>query len=374
MKLYIRKFLLITFLTTLIVPANLKAQVKDIEGNTYKICKIGSHELMAENLATATFNNGDKIPEAKTSEEWLAAGKNKTPAWCYYDNDPGNGKKYGKLYNIYAFNDSRKILPAGWKPIAFETWPDLKETLGYENFWTRLKSVSGWKDKNGDGNAGTNETGFNLLSGGYRGGDGSFGSLGIFTNLWMGRPHAIANDEALGIGFKMKSWFMYSQEIPRNYPFGAYIRGEKDLSVEPVSQNEFYGFGQNFESNKICSDVNKIIAELGKPDKSALLSSQKGDQWSSPKLTITQFLYPSTLTEKDTYTSYTAYLDDHPFGLPDWHTTAMGFITKVLQECLNKKPMIDAQDTHVFLMNNGMIELGKHPATKKLLIRITVTK
>ena len=368
MKLPIRNFLLFGLIATLVKPANLKAQVKDIEGNVYKTCKIGSHELMAENLTTATFNNGDKIPEAKTKEEWIAAGKNKTAAWCYYDNDPANGKKYGKLYNIYAFNDSRKILPAGWKPIAYETWPDLKKTMGYENFWIRLKSVSGWKDDDG-GYAGTNETGFNLLPGGYRSGGGTFESLGIFTYLWRGRSQANTSNEALGIGFKMKSWFLHSQEMPENYPFGAYVRGEKDLSVQPV----FFPFGQIFVANKICGDVNKIINELGKPDKSALIPSQKGDLWSSPKITMSQFLYPSNLSEKDTYTSYTAYLNDSN-DETDWHTTVMGFITKELQECLNKKPMIDAQGTHIFLMNNGMIELGKHPETNKFLIRITITK
>ena len=373
MKLPIRKILLLGIVITLVKPAILKAQVKDIEGNVYKTCKIGSHELMAENLATATFNNGDKIPEAKTKEEWIAAVKSKTAAWCYYDNDPANGKKYGKLYNIYAFNDSRKILPAGWKAIAYETWPDLKETLGDENFWIRMKSVSGWKDENGEGKSGTNETGFNLLPGGYRINDGAFKSLGTFSYLWRGRSEANSKSEVIGIGLNMGSWFLYSQIREEYHPFGAYVRGEKDILVLPDLKTEIYLFEQIYESGKICGDVNKIIAELGKPDKSALIPSQKGTLWSSPKLTISQFRYPSKLTEKDSYTSYTAYLDD-PYDESDWHTAAMGYITKELQECLNIKPMIDAQATHVFLMNNGMIELGKHPTTNKLLIRITITK
>ena len=236
-----------------------------------------------------------------------------------------------------------------------------------------MKSVSGWKDENGEGKSGTNETGFNLLPGGYRIGDGSFASLGTFSYLWRGRAQADAKTEVLGIGFNMASWFLFSQIKREDYPFGAYVRGEKDILVLPDLKTEIYLFEQIYESGKICGDVNKIIAELGKPDKSALIPSQKGTLWSSPKLTISQFRYPSKLTEKDSYTSYTAYLDD-PYDESDWHTAAMGYITKELQECLNIKPMIDAQATHVFLMNNGMIELGKHPTTNKLLIRITITK
>lgn len=60
---------------------------------------IGNQVWMAENLNVDKFRNGDPIPEAKSNEEWEAAGVNKQPAWCYYDNDSANGAKYGKLYN-----------------------------------------------------------------------------------------------------------------------------------------------------------------------------------------------------------------------------------------------------------------------------------
>ena len=61
-----------------------------IEGQTYKTVKIGNQTWMAENLNVSTFRNGDPIPQAKTNKEWELAGKNKQPAWCYYDNDPKN--------------------------------------------------------------------------------------------------------------------------------------------------------------------------------------------------------------------------------------------------------------------------------------------
>jgi uncharacterized protein (TIGR02145 family) len=61
------------------------------------------------------FFNGDSIPEAKTEREWKKARLDGKPAWCYYDNDPVKGRKYGKLYNWYAVNDPRGLCPEGWR-------------------------------------------------------------------------------------------------------------------------------------------------------------------------------------------------------------------------------------------------------------------
>ena len=79
-----------------------------------------------KNLNLDKFRNGDIIPEAKTNEEWSAADTNKNPAWCYYDNDPANGEKYGKLYNWYAVNDSRGLAPEGYKIPTIEELMDIE--------------------------------------------------------------------------------------------------------------------------------------------------------------------------------------------------------------------------------------------------------
>lgn len=41
----------------------------------------------------------------KTKLEWYLVGKYQKPAWRYYNNDPKNGEKYGRMYNWYAIND-----------------------------------------------------------------------------------------------------------------------------------------------------------------------------------------------------------------------------------------------------------------------------
>ena len=150
---------------------------------------IGSQTWTAKNLDVATFRNGEIIPEAKTDEEWQAAGYNKQPAWCYYKNDPKNGTKYGKLYNWYAVVDARGLAPAGWHVPTDEEWTVLSTFLGGEDVaGKKMKSTSGWND---DGN-GTNSSGFSGLPGGCRS-PRNFYLVGYYGNWWSASENASPN-------------------------------------------------------------------------------------------------------------------------------------------------------------------------------------
>jgi uncharacterized protein (TIGR02145 family) len=142
--------------------------------------RIGSQTWAVANLNVSTFRNGDTIPEAKSNEEWKAAGDGKKPSWCYYNNDPANGQKYGKLYNWYAVNDPRELAPKGWTLPTDADWRQMTSALGgQEAAGAKIKSTSGWQD----GNNGTNETGFNGLAAGYRVENGTF--MNILSNaVW----------------------------------------------------------------------------------------------------------------------------------------------------------------------------------------------
>ena len=106
---------------------------------------IGTQTWTTKNLNVATFRNGDLIPEVKTNEEWEAAGENKQPAWCYYENNTANGIKYGKLYNWYAVNDYRGLAPAGWHVPTYEEWQVLSTFLGGDDVaGIKMKSSYGW--------------------------------------------------------------------------------------------------------------------------------------------------------------------------------------------------------------------------------------
>ena len=164
----------------------LSAQVKDFEGKVYKTVTIGSQTQLTENLQTSHFANGDLILEAKTEAEWIAAGKNGKPAWCYYDNKEENGAKYGKLYNWFAVSDKRGIAPAGYTVPSSEAeeFSKLKKNIGSNDFTAKvagkkIKSKTGWSQANG-----SNTVGFNALGAGVRRETGFFEKLNNITGWW----------------------------------------------------------------------------------------------------------------------------------------------------------------------------------------------
>jgi uncharacterized protein (TIGR02145 family) len=167
------------------------SQVTDINGKIYPTTLIGSQIWMSENLDVDRFQNGDQIREAKTMEEWEKATKKKQPVWCYNDNNPVNGVKYGKLYNWFAVSDPRGLAPEGFHIPSSIEWNTLIETLGGpENCADAIRSTSGWVDdaaslrgKAYDYN-GTNESGFNALPAGYRNNNGVHISGGTNYAYW----------------------------------------------------------------------------------------------------------------------------------------------------------------------------------------------
>lgn len=104
---------------------------------------IGNQIWMSQNLNVAKFRNGDPIPEAKTDADWVAAIDNKQPAWCYYNNDPIYGEKYGKIYNWFAVNDARGLAPTGYHIPTKEEWIILQKYLATD-VGKKMKSASGW--------------------------------------------------------------------------------------------------------------------------------------------------------------------------------------------------------------------------------------
>jgi uncharacterized protein (TIGR02145 family) len=135
------------------------------DSNSQEI-RIGNQIWMDSNLDVDTFQNGDKIPEARTKKEWARAANRKKPAWCYYENDIVKGQIYGKLYNWYAVKDPRGLAPKGWRIPQSADWSELLNFLGGNSIQTvsKLKSTDRW---NNDG-SGLNSSGFNALPAGSR--------------------------------------------------------------------------------------------------------------------------------------------------------------------------------------------------------------
>lgn len=165
--------------------------------------RIGTQTWAVANLNVITFRNGDSIPEAKTSKDWVTAGESGKPAWCYYNNNPANGLKYGKLYNWYAVNDPRELAPVGWTLSNANDWAMLINYLGGQGVaGSKMKSISAWSE----GNNGTNEAGFIGYPGGYRVENGTFlntASIGIWwssteNNAQTAIDHYLAESNSAG--------------------------------------------------------------------------------------------------------------------------------------------------------------------------------
>ncbi len=199
-----------------------------------KIVKIGDQEWMSENLNVGYYQNGDPIPEVKDAREWDSL---KTGAWCYYNNDPENGSKYGKLYNWYAVNDKRGLAPKGWHiPI-------------YSEFQTLGTKV------NRDGNALKVLMQFSGRS--YQYNVSGFSSLMSGRRCYRGLFHDLCSS----------AYFWSSSEFGKNYAQSINLYSDEDINIYENHDDKTFGFSirclkdqltlHSFEHNWVSVVVNK---------------------------------------------------------------------------------------------------------------------
>lgn len=184
----------------LFVASSFQHTCSNTKKDVYPNVKIGELEWMSKNLDVSTFRNGDTIFHADTQEKWDSIGMHTTtPAWCYYNDDPENEKKYGKLYNWYAVVDERGLAPEGWRVATKDDWAaTVMELGGLKEAPRKLKSKTGW---GGESCNGTDESGFNALPGGARSTMGWQGGTKYKNNKFI-----IVSGESRGIGEKGLWW------------------------------------------------------------------------------------------------------------------------------------------------------------------------
>jgi len=167
-------------------------EVKDVDGNSYAVVKIGDQWWMAQNIQVTHYRNGDPIRYVPDSTEWggLLEG-----AYCAYNNDKEYVSTYGYLYNWYAVIDPRGFAPEGWHVPSDADWKRLERNLGMSRSqadsieWRgtaeggKLKATGTWYWENYNTGA-TNESGFSALPGGLRDFYGQYYSLGSLTYYW----------------------------------------------------------------------------------------------------------------------------------------------------------------------------------------------
>ena len=163
----------------------------DQEGNVYRTIVIGIQELMAENLKTSIYSNGNSIENVTNGTQW---GGLTTGAWCNYNNNSQFDCPYGKLYNWFAVADPRNVCPTGWHVPSDDEWNvligNLDPTINPIAIGPQSTSAGGkmksvgtqfWISPNG---AATNESAFSGLPGGYRYSLGTFNNFGFIGEWW----------------------------------------------------------------------------------------------------------------------------------------------------------------------------------------------
>lgn len=158
----------------------------DQDQHVYRTLILGPYEIMAENLNTAHYRNGDPILHAVDNSVWSDLHLDSTGAWAYYDNNPAMECPYGKLYNWYAVADPRGICPLGWHVPSEAEWSDFITYFGVGSAIAGgpMKSTGYlyWEFPN---QGAINERGFAALPGGLRNGNGNFSQLRNKAYWWL---------------------------------------------------------------------------------------------------------------------------------------------------------------------------------------------
>jgi uncharacterized protein (TIGR02145 family) len=170
------------------------------------IVKIKGMEWDRQNLRVKKFRNGDLIPQAKTSEEWIKYAYSKKPAWCYFEFDPSTEEELGLIYNGWVVLDKRNIAPDGWRVPESK---DFKILTDNNNSITliNLRSKDGWDNESQEYNS-DNRFGFNAKASGCIEGEnakfcsensyGYYWSQSIFDSIYFNQYIMAKNPEREG--------------------------------------------------------------------------------------------------------------------------------------------------------------------------------
>jgi len=148
--------------------------VTDIDGNVYHTVVIGTQVWLVENLKTTKYSNGDSISKLSGQSQWSSIARG---AYCDHNNDPNFSVTYGKLYNWFAVNDTRKLAPVGWHVPTDVEWTTLVNHEGgltVAGGYLKESGLLHWPNPNVGAD---NRSGFSALPSGYRDDLGEFNPL-----------------------------------------------------------------------------------------------------------------------------------------------------------------------------------------------------
>jgi len=196
--------------------------ITDVDGNVYKTVNIGTQTWMAENLRTTKYRNGESISNVEIDSLWK---KSTFASYCNYNNLTSNGSKYGRLYNWFAVNETKKIAPLGWHIPTAAEWQILIAYLGGEYSAGAKLKEAGTANWNLTTESVTNESKFTALPGGARDDAGVFALVGKTGYWWTASEY----NSTTGILTRMFSDDNTVENINKLKTYGLSVRCIKDV-------------------------------------------------------------------------------------------------------------------------------------------------
>ena len=100
--------------------------VTDIEGNEYRVVKIGNQIWMAENLRTKYWRDGTPIPTTDPPEKDIASDGYPAYQWPQLF-DESMAQEWGRVYTYLAATSLRGVCPIGWRLPSYEDYEELAD-------------------------------------------------------------------------------------------------------------------------------------------------------------------------------------------------------------------------------------------------------
>lgn len=287
--------------------------VMDIDGNKYpSVVFSNGQEWMSQNLRVKRFKNGSPIPDVQDGTQWSQlttaarySSHPNTPAPInfYYDT------LYGQLYNYHAVSNSSGVCPAGWHVPTDNEWKQLEKAMGMQDAeldklgWRgdQPTNISGKLMANPDEydllpiwfqGGGTNSSGFNAISNGWRSSNGRFDSESeYFQSYWWSIPET-GTKSAWARGLDAGEWGVDRNLFDKKTGFSIRcIKGEGAVGPSNISNFKNDGFIESPTQEKIF--ITNMTGTVGNNGGSEIIKS--GVCWSTkPNPTLEDSVVLST--------------------------------------------------------------------------------
>ena len=293
--------------------SRLGAGVMDIDGNKYPtVIFSNGQEWMSQNLRVKRFRDGSIIPDVQDGTQWsqlTTSGRysshpnTKAPMNFYYDT------LYGQLYNYHTVANPAGLCPAGWHVPTDNEWKLLEKALGMEDAdlnklgWrgNQTQDISDKLMANSDDydllpiwfqGSGTNSSGFNAISNGWRSPSGRYMSeLEYFQAYWWSIPET-GTKSAWARGLDAGEWGVDRNLFDKKTGFNVRcIKGEGAVGPRSISNFKNDGFIESATQAKVF--ITNMTGTVGDNGGSEILKS--GVCWSvKPNPTLEDSVVLST--------------------------------------------------------------------------------